>query len=106
MSKIYSKKAIPTIPENGQKNLDAPYLVESIDKTGRVSKTAQIIGNLSRDDLLKLGSERSPIKAIRAHCIECSGGKVGEVKKCTAYRCPLWPFRMGKNPFHGLVGRS
>ena len=22
-------------------------------------------------------------------------------RKCTAVQCPLWPFRMGSNPFHG-----
>lgn len=41
----------------------------------------------------------SPLKAIRAFCIECMGGQVREVKDCTAPNCPLYPFRMGKNPY-------
>ncbi len=42
----------------------------------------------------------SPIKAIRAKCIDCSGGNMAEVRKCVATACPLWPFRMGVNVFH------
>jgi hypothetical protein len=41
----------------------------------------------------------NPIKAIRANCIECSGGSQNEVKMCVIPECPLFPFRMGKNPF-------
>lgn len=36
--------------------------------------------------------------AIRAMCVECMGGMVYEVAKCTSTRCPLWAFRMGENP--------
>lgn len=42
----------------------------------------------------------SPLKAIRAKCIKCSGDQVGEVKDCSCHACPLYPFRMGKNPYH------
>ena len=41
----------------------------------------------------------SPLKAIRCFCIECMGGQVREVKDCTAPNCPLYAFRMGKNPY-------
>ena len=41
----------------------------------------------------------SPLKAIRSFCIECMGGQVREVKDCTAPNCPLYAFRMGKNPY-------
>lgn len=45
---------------------------------------------------------RSPTAAIRSHCVECMGGQVREVARCTArMTCCLWPFRMGRNPFHG-----
>lgn len=40
----------------------------------------------------------TPIKAIRAHCIQCSGGNRAEVRKCVIDDCPLYPFRMGHNP--------
>lgn len=41
----------------------------------------------------------SPVKAIRAFCIDCCGGAASEVKTCTAPKCALYPFRMGKNPY-------
>lgn len=41
----------------------------------------------------------SPLKAIRAFCIDCQGGAVREIKSCTAPKCPLYAFRMGKNPY-------
>ena len=41
----------------------------------------------------------NPIKAIRAKCLECSNGATAEVKECAVYKCPLYPFRMGKNPY-------
>lgn len=40
----------------------------------------------------------TPIQAIRAKCLDCCCCQVNEVKLCTAIRCPLWPFRLGKNP--------
>lgn len=41
----------------------------------------------------------NPIKAIRAKCLDCCCDQSNEVKLCPAEDCPLWPFRMGKNPF-------
>ena len=43
---------------------------------------------------------KSPIKAIRAKCIDCCCGEKGEVKLCPCENCALYPFRFGKNPFH------
>ena len=40
----------------------------------------------------------TPIKAIRANCIICMCGQVNEVKLCPCTDCPLYPYRMGKNP--------
>jgi hypothetical protein len=47
--------------------------------------------------------------AIRAFCIECSGGMVSEVRVCAVTKCALYPFRMGDDPFRkkrndGFVG--
>ena len=41
----------------------------------------------------------TPLKAIRARCMDCCGGSRSEVRKCVALDCASWPFRMGKNPF-------
>lgn len=45
----------------------------------------------------------TPKKAIRAHCIECMGGMMAEVNRCTSHDCALYPFRLGTNPFHALA---
>lgn len=42
----------------------------------------------------------SPLKAIKQFCFECSGENVNEVKNCVSSKCPLRPFRMGKNPYN------
>lgn len=41
----------------------------------------------------------SPVKAIRAKCLECTCGNLGEIKECIITHCPLYPFRFGKNPY-------
>ena len=43
--------------------------------------------------------ETNPVKAIRAYCLECCLEQPIEVKLCAADECPLWEFRMGKNPY-------
>ena len=40
----------------------------------------------------------SVLKAVRRHCIECSGN-TPEVKLCRVSTCYIFPFRMGKNPY-------
>lgn len=40
----------------------------------------------------------TPIKAIRAYCLGCSGGSYLEVRECVIPKCPLYPYRMGKRP--------
>ena len=41
----------------------------------------------------------SPLKAIRAKCLDCCCEQLNEVKYCPASNCPLHPFRFGRNPF-------
>lgn len=38
--------------------------------------------------------QATPLEAIRAKCIDCSGGDPTEVRECVAIGCALWPFRM------------
>ena len=47
---------------------------------------------------MKGGERMTPVKAIRAKCLDCCCGQVQEVRLCTAQSCPLWPYRMGKRP--------
>ena len=46
----------------------------------------------------EITKELTPIRAIRANCIDCSGGSATEVKDCAIKTCPCYPFRMGKSP--------
>ena len=41
----------------------------------------------------------NPVKAIREKCLDCCCGSNNEVKECTVVSCPIYPFRLGKNPF-------
>lgn len=50
--------------------------------------------------------ERTPLKAIRAKCIDCSCGDVNEVTNCTVVDCALYPYRDGHNPNRKGVGNK
>ena len=40
----------------------------------------------------------TPIKAIRAKCLDCCCWQVKEVRLCPVENCALWSYRMGKRP--------
>lgn len=40
----------------------------------------------------------TPLKAIRAKCIDCCCGQIYEVKRCVCEDCALYRYRMGHNP--------
>lgn len=46
----------------------------------------------------------TPIKAIRAKCMDCTAGQPGEIRDCIIRECPLYPFRMGRNPNRAGIG--
>jgi hypothetical protein len=48
----------------------------------------------------------TPIKSIRKHCLQCSGGSVKEVRECVIHQCVLYNFRMGKNPRRKGINRK
>lgn len=49
----------------------------------------------------------SPLKAVRLKCLDCCSGSSNEVRLCPAEKCPLHPFRFGKNPNRaGLCGNG
>lgn len=41
---------------------------------------------------------KTPLKAIRAKCLECSNNSYQEVRQCCVRNCPLYPYRYGKRP--------
>ncbi len=40
----------------------------------------------------------TPMKSIRAKCLDCSCQQRKEVRLCPVTSCALWPYRMGKRP--------
>ena len=39
------------------------------------------------------------LKVIRAHCLDCCCGEMGEVKNCGCSTCNLHPYRFGTDPY-------
>ncbi|MCB9989974.1 MAG: hypothetical protein H6867_01180 [Rhodospirillales bacterium] len=50
---------------------------------------------------LQVHTKKPLLKAIREKCLDCCAQQHSEVRLCHISGCPLWPYRMGKNPFHG-----
>ena len=46
----------------------------------------------------------TPLKAIRAKCLDCSCWQPKEVKLCPLVQCSLYIFRFGKNPNRAGIG--
>lgn len=40
----------------------------------------------------------TPLRAIRAKCVDCSAGSMKEVRECVMLDCPIYPYRLGKSP--------
>lgn len=51
-------------------------------------------------DGLQRHTKKPILKAIREKCLDCCMGQHSEVRSCHIADCALWPYRMGKNPFH------
>lgn len=48
--------------------------------------------------------EMTPLKAIRAKCLDCMCSQPAEVRLCPCEDCPLYPYRMGHNPNRKGIG--
>lgn len=48
----------------------------------------------------------TPIKAIRAKCLDCCCGSSKEVARCPTLDCSLYPYRFGKNPNRAGIGNG
>lgn len=77
------KKVIPIAPAEPEGEREA---------SGEAKKAKETIDRY-------MAKVKNPMTAIRACCIECSGGSVKEVTLCRVKSCALHPFREGKNPF-------
>ncbi len=52
----------------------------------------------------RLGRGRPSVKTIRRSCLECCGGSTKLVRECRDANCPVWRFRMGRNPNRARIG--
>lgn len=90
-------RSLPKPPKSSGKNeasVDFRYEVKGGEKIGRDPRTLRV------QDLNQMGHEKHPIlHVIRAKCLDCCCGEQAEVRKCTSFACPLWPYRMQTNPF-------
>jgi hypothetical protein len=48
--------------------------------------------------------KKTPLKAIRAKCLDCMGSSSNEVKLCPSENCPIHCYRFGKNPSRKGIG--
>lgn len=58
---------------------------------------AEVDGHVRNIERAKAQAQAKPTsmkRAIRAHCIECVGGELSEVRSCTGRDCPLYPWRL------------
>ena len=55
------------------------------------------IGQRSRKGIV-MAKKLTPMRAIRAKCLDCSCGNTAEVRECVIKDCALYPYRMGHRP--------
>jgi hypothetical protein len=73
---------------------------ESATVEGQPAEIGRDPRQMSETDLIALGHQKRPLlRVIRANCIECAGNSETEVRRCRMIACPMWPYRMGTNPF-------
>jgi len=46
----------------------------------------------------RYGRKRISVKTIRKQCIICTNNSYDAIRECPSTKCPIYPFRMGKNP--------
>ena len=60
----------------------------------------QINSIKTEEEFNKEVSENTNVRrAIKLKCLDCSTYNTHEIKECPVKNCPLYPFRLGKNPF-------
>jgi len=55
---------------------------------------------------IKAGKRVSPLKVIRANCLECNGYSEMEVRECAAEDCICYKFRFGRNPVKRVMSEK
>jgi len=59
----------------------------------RIGRTTRVVKRQR-----KLGEVATPLKTMRNFCLECIGWDSAELRRCTAPKCWLYPWRFGVSP--------
>lgn len=54
---------------------------------------------MKKSNKIFIKPKKTPLKAIRAKCLDCTCGQNNEIRECPATECPLYEFRMGHRPY-------
>lgn len=119
-----TRRVVPTVAASTEEQQEAPKPV-AVRRTRSVKEAEPPVAEIPKkapaaprtekrdpssssrvnyDGIIARYKERAntPKKAIRAMCIECMGGLIAEVDRCSSKGCALYPFRKGSNPYHKL----
>jgi len=77
---------------------DLEFKVLYFGKNPKEIPKAALLDNLRNAEHQRV---TNPASGVRAFCLFCMGGQAVEVRQCPAMTCPLWAFRLGKNPLFG-----
>ena len=79
----------------------------AIDREVRLANRQGREVELDDDQLEELGHKKRPLlRVIRDMCLRCVCGSSSEIRRCTSVACPLYPYRLGKDPYSTRRGRS
>jgi hypothetical protein len=113
MTVLRRRSILPAaLPRDGEE----PPVTTPVQKAGRRTQLGKkpvipiLSGPIDKTDYREVVRRyqekvRNPRTAIRAKCVECSGGSLKEVQLCRVVDCALYPFRMGLNPFNKKTQR-
>jgi hypothetical protein len=74
--------------------------------------TSEAIRNCGGDGVCPIakyrlpGNGKVPVKVLRSFCLDCQGGSRKDVRECESNQCPMFPYRLGKNPNYKKVFRG
>ena len=71
---------------------------KSPDEGARLVTYEERLPHNTEDGNTHLMPYLTPVKSIRAYCLDCCCGSWLEVKLCPRTQCALYPYRFGKRP--------
>ena len=69
------------------------------------TRTSRLVARLSATLEEPLSDGIREYRDLRRHCLACAANSA-EVRRCAIINCPLWPYRMGRNPHNPKRGTN